>query len=591
MAESSLIIKLGAEVSQALKGLRSVYSGLDRLVVKATSLNAINFGGLIGLATAGLGVGGLAVKIAGLGANAETTRLTFQTMLGSIERGDAMMARLDRFSNSTPYSGDQVNRAAKTLMAFGVKAGNVEETLRAIGDVAAGSGKDFNALSALSAIYGKVFAKGKADSEALNQMIDAGIPIVEMLGEEFGVSGAQIYEMASKGEISAAAIQRAFQKMSGKGGVYAGMMEKMSGTITGLWGGIIGQLEYAGALIGESLEPITKSILNYFKGWADTLVTMCSDGRMIQYFSTVALTGVEMGAQIAKAFLTVKEYGVATFKAICDVGMSIWHGMQGSAIVAFVTIIKGFNTLVEYIPAAFANIGTLLSAAWDGYRWAAASTFAFILNTVYDTVNGVITLLNQIPGVKLDLAEKPAFISKIEKFAKEAGESAKQKLKDVADSKEFKEAEKRTAKRNEKWQSTEENGNSLVNKSANELLNAAGRFTAAGDNIAKGGKTIDGMANQAGKKILDWQKSAQETLAERQKAGKKEDKDKGDPDDLNPKNLNPEKVKTDSLTKIGLYGNFGGNAVKSIDKERNKLLEAIRDGVEALKPSTEGTLA
>ena len=210
MASTSLIIRLGARVSGAVTGIRSVYSGLDRVVQKVTSLSLVKVGSLVGLVTAGAGIGGVATKIFQLGARAETTRLSFQTMLGSIQAGDAMMAKLDRFSNSTPYSGDQVNRAAKTLLGFGVAAGDVESVLRKVGDVAAGSGKDFNELSS---IYGKVFAKGKADSEDLNQMVEAGIPIVKLLGEEFGKGGDEIYDMASKGQISAEAISAVRQNV------------------------------------------------------------------------------------------------------------------------------------------------------------------------------------------------------------------------------------------------------------------------------------------------------------------------------------------------------------------------------------------
>ncbi len=117
MASTSLIIRLGAQVSGAVTGIRSVYSGLDRVVQKVTSLSLVKVGSLVGLVTAGAGIGGVATKIFQLGARAETTRLSFQTMLGSIQAGDAMMAKLDRFSNSTPYSGDQFAKKATDTVA------------------------------------------------------------------------------------------------------------------------------------------------------------------------------------------------------------------------------------------------------------------------------------------------------------------------------------------------------------------------------------------------------------------------------------------------------------------------------------------
>jgi len=496
MADSNVMIRIGAHVSGAIGGIGRVYGALNNLTQKASNLAVVKFGGIVSLATAGLGITGLGVKVAKLGAHAETTRLAFQTMLGSVQKGDAMMAKLDRFSNSTPYSGDQVNQAAKTLLAFGVSAGNVEQELRKVGDVAAGSGKDFNELAA---IYGKVFARGKADAEALNQMIGAGIPIIKLLGQQYGKSGDEIYAMASKGEISAKAISDAFAKMSGEGGTYAGMMAKQSETVSGLWGAITGQLEYAGSLIGETIAPIVKKILTYFQGWADELVAMSQDGRMVQYLSTVALTAIDMGAKIGWAFITLKEYGSAAFSVIGRVGRLAFNGLLG--------------------------VG--------------AEVFSSLVSTAVEATNAVIAALNRIPGIKIDAVKEPAFVGKIRQFAQDAGRQAAEDLNAILTGKDFKQAEK---------------------------------------NIASAGGKIDAFARKASDAVTGWQSDALKTLAERKNA-KLDDKGGSDLSDKSGKSDKgkPEKVATDSLTRIGLYGNFGGGEIKSIDRERNQILKDIRE--------------
>ena len=351
MANNNLIIKLGAQVSGALAGLKKVGGAVADLGKKAGALALKGAAtALAGIAAAGAGVGAVGSKVLKLGANAEKTRLAFQTMLGSVEKGDAMMEKLDRFSNSTPYSGDQVNRAAKTLLGFGVEVGNIETALRKVGDVAAGSGKDFNDLAA---IYGKVFAKGKADSEALNQMVEAGIPIIKILGDMYGKTGDQIYDMASKGKISADDVSKAFDKMSARGGVYAGMMEKQSKTTSGMWGAVIGQLEYAGSMIGEMIAPAVKYVLGIFQGWADTLVEMCKDGRMVEYLATIAYAAIDVGARMAKVFVYVKEYGIAAFKAVLDWGKGAWEAIAGSATLAFTATIKGLPSMQNHASRYF----------------------------------------------------------------------------------------------------------------------------------------------------------------------------------------------------------------------------------------------
>ncbi|MBR4665246.1 MAG: tape measure protein [Lentisphaeria bacterium] len=574
MADSNVMIRIGAHVSGAVGGIRGVYGALDSLTQKASSLAVVKFGSLISLATAGLGITGIGLKVAKLGAHAETTRLAFQTMLGSIEKGDAMMAKLDRFSNSTPYSGDQVNQAAKTLLAFGISAGSVEEELRKVGDVAAGTGKDFNELAN---IYGKVFAKGKADSMVLNQMIAAGIPIVKLLGEQYGKSGDEVYTMAEKGEISAKAISDAFAKMSGEGGVYANMMEKQSQTVSGMWGAIVGQLEYAGSLIGESIAPIVKKILAYFQGWADELVAMSQDGRMVQYLSTVALTAINMGATVVKAFVWIKEYGLAVFRAIGDIGVAVWYGMQGSAVLAFTGIMRGINYFWEYLKAVFSTIGRIYRMEFNGLLSLGASVFVSLVDVALKAVNAVIRALNKIPGVEIDTVKEPAFVGKVRKFAQEAGKKAADDLNAVLTGKDFKEATRNAQQKNSQWDATDAAAQQNIDRSSNSLNSAMEQFSAAGRNIEASGKKIDAFADRASDAITKWQQDEQQNLARRRNA-KLDDKDKSSaPDNVKTKAVKPEKTVADSLTKIGLYGNFGSGQIKSIDRERNSILKDIRE--------------
>ena len=582
MADSNVMIRIGAHVSGAVAGIRGVYGALDSLTQKASSLAVVKFGSLISLAAGGAGITGLGLKVAKLGAHAETTRLAFQTMLGSVEKGDAMMAKLDRFSNSTPYSGDQVNQAAKTLMAFGVAAGSVEGELRKVGDVAAGTGKDFNELAN---IYGKVFAKGKADSMALNQMIAAGIPIVKLLGEQFGKSGDEVYTMAEKGEISAKAVSDAFAKMSGEGGVYANMMEKQSQTVSGLWGAIVGQLEYAGSLIGESIAPIVKKVLTYFQGWADELVAMSQDGRMVQYLSTVALTAVNTRAAVVKTFSWIWEYGAAAFGAVGDIGSAVWYGVQGSAMLAFNAIMRANNWLEEHLRAAFLTIGRVGSAIFNSMLSIAGSVFVSIVSSAVKAVNAVIAALNKIPGVDIDTVKEPAFVGKVRKFAQEAGKKAADDMYAVISGADFKNVDENVRRKNSQYDASDAEAKKNIERSSNSLNFAMERFSEAGKNIEANGKKIDDFANRASGAIAKWQSDAQETLAKRRNAKLDENDKSFAPDTVKTKAVKPEKISVDQLTKIGLYGNFGATQVPNIDKERNELLKQIREQLEKLNPS------
>lgn len=362
--------RLHSASNKAVAALNRVASGISRAAASGgvwlaqKGISALKFG-IAGVAAA---MGGGAFALTKYGAAAEQTRLAFRTMLGSMADGDAMMAKLDRFSNSTPYSGDQVNQAAKTLLAFGVDAGMVEETLRSVGDVASGSGKDFNELAA---IYGKVFAKGKMDTEAMNQMVEAGIPIVKTLGSMFGRSGSEIYAMAEKGEITAAAVDRAFKRMSGAGGVFAGMMEKQSSTLTGIWGAITGQLAYAAQNIGEAIIPVLKVVASYLQEWADRIAQMSADGSLITYFGKIASSGVVAVGELIKWSVTLSNHFAAAFKTIGAWGEVLWGGLK-TGLLGLITIwvaqienmvnaaLAAYNTVVKF----FGGKGKKITWTW-----------------------------------------------------------------------------------------------------------------------------------------------------------------------------------------------------------------------------------
>jgi len=101
-----------------------------------------------------LAAGGAMLKTA---ADAEQTRIKFETMLGA-DRGRALLSRLREFAAVTPFRFPGVSDAAKTLIAFGVEQEKVMGTMRMLGDVAAGTGKDYRELAV---IFGQIRGMGR----------------------------------------------------------------------------------------------------------------------------------------------------------------------------------------------------------------------------------------------------------------------------------------------------------------------------------------------------------------------------------------------------------------------------------------------
>ena len=98
--------------------------------------------------------------------------VAFTTMLGSTEKADALMQQMVRTAATTPFDLQGVANGAKSLLAYGVAAEDVNKTLIRLGDIAAGLSIP---LGDLVYLYGTTMAQGRLYTADLNQFTGRGI--------------------------------------------------------------------------------------------------------------------------------------------------------------------------------------------------------------------------------------------------------------------------------------------------------------------------------------------------------------------------------------------------------------------------------
>lgn len=188
----------------------------------------------------------------------EQVNVAFETFLGNADAARKVVADLRKFADVTPFETDQVNQAGKALLAFGFTAENLIPTLTEIGDVASGTGKDFNELVL---IYGKAATEGKIQNDTLNQLAEAGIPVYTELAKVLGVNQDQIRKLAEQGKIQFTDLQAVFTNLTSEGGRFAGLMEKQSQTLGGLFSTLKSAVSNVLAQLGTALAPFIKQLL------------------------------------------------------------------------------------------------------------------------------------------------------------------------------------------------------------------------------------------------------------------------------------------------------------------------------------------
>ena len=156
--------------------------------------------------------------------------ISFGTMLKSKEKANELMAQLTDLAAKTPFGLQEVSEGAKRLLAFQVPAEEVTETLRRMGDVAAGLGVP---MGQLIHVYGQVKAQGKLMTNDLYQFMNAGIPIIAELSKVVGKSETEIKDMVSAGKIGFTEVQAVIKNMTNEGGLFFNLMAEQSKSLGG----------------------------------------------------------------------------------------------------------------------------------------------------------------------------------------------------------------------------------------------------------------------------------------------------------------------------------------------------------------------
>lgn len=236
----------GKTVAIEIELLDRISGGLDRINKKMDALKGSSAEakkGLSGLekmsdrvkrSLMGLGMAfsmkGLVSEVANVRGQFQKLEVAFNTMLGSADKADALMAQLVRTAAITPFDLEGVAQGAKQLLAYGMEAENVNETLIRLGDIAAGLSMPLNDLVYL---YGTTMAQGRLYTQDLNQFTGRGIPMIEELAKVFGVAESKVKELVEAGRVGFPEVQKVIENLTGEGSKFGGLMEEQSKTISG----------------------------------------------------------------------------------------------------------------------------------------------------------------------------------------------------------------------------------------------------------------------------------------------------------------------------------------------------------------------
>jgi len=343
---------------------------------------------------------GLNVWLAKTVSEFEQLDVAFTTMLGSTEKADELVRNMLNFAAKTPFEIKEIGPTVKNLIAVGIGADNVLDTLKSLGDVAAGVSQP---VGRIAYNFGQIKAQTKATARDLKDFAVMGIPIYDELAKMLGKTNAEIMDMTSKGLIKFDLVDQAFKKMTSSGGKFDNLMVKQSKTVGGMWSNFIDLITLTVKDYEKELIPMFKGIIKFLIKLLDLFKNGLSPTMKRTLFVLAGLTAV-IGPLIL-AFTLLVNIGMAVRTALLAVSAAarvanmstslflLKFALMGVALVGSIALaIALFEDITIYLKGGNSLIGRIINR-FNELNNKLKSMGSFTLNQVKNVLKSLDNLL------------------------------------------------------------------------------------------------------------------------------------------------------------------------------------------------------
>ena len=283
----------------------------------------------------------------------EQFRITLTNMTGSAEEANSVLQDMSQFALSSPFDLDSVLTGTRRLMAYGYSAEEAEQSLRSIGDAAAGLGTGEEGIERITTALGQMHQKGTVQAEEMRQLAEAGIPAWQYLADTLGVDVSQAMKMVQDRSVDAEtgieAITNGMENGTEHARGYAGQMEAQSKTLTGVLSNLKDAFQITMMQLGE-----TQGYKDFVGALQDILNNMQP---LLQSVFPVFSAGLEGAAAAVKGLGAVIQSVGGIFSAFGDALNNIANNTLISGSGGAFTTVAG---TIEQLGGSFVALGSAL---------------------------------------------------------------------------------------------------------------------------------------------------------------------------------------------------------------------------------------
>lgn len=276
--------------------IKSVASNISSAADSITS-KLFNIKSLV----AGVATGAIVQQSVGIVVDRQNITSQFEVLLGSAEKANERVSELTDFAGMTPFTRDEIFAASKQLQVFTGDALSTGDSLRIIGDVAAGTGQQFEDVALWTGRLYDAMKSGRTVGEMTSRL--------QEMGAISGEDRTKIEKLAESGED----ITQTWSEVEKIFSRYDGTMEKLSNNL----GNMLTSLKSfatnsiflpLGEGIASGLQPAIQKFRDFRKSNKEDVTAM---GEVINNFAekicVPLFNKIEQGAEFAiKAIASLK---------------------------------------------------------------------------------------------------------------------------------------------------------------------------------------------------------------------------------------------------------------------------------------------
>jgi tape measure domain-containing protein len=423
MLTGQAVMFAGKMAGQAASGFSTLARSAGSAAMSVASSIGGRLAGAVKLGVNAIGlIGAASVAMAATTAMAtEKNQAVFGVMLKDMEQGKSVVASLQQAKSVGLFDNEEVLNSGRLLFKAGVAAADLAGKTDQLATIAAATSTE---LSDLTRIYQQGANRGSFQQDKINQFAERGIDIYHALTAVTGKSGEALTKMITDGQIGITEMDAALAHLTEGNGIYAGSLETMGDTTSGMLSRIKNNFMQAlGGIGGAGLtafKPILTGLLDISeksKGWLLAISPVAT-----QVIMTIRAAFVGMWSVASAAFTGIFGASTATFSSMLAATMSwvtkfrwffenllpitqfVWTNIALGAVTMFNDIAYW---LTDKMPAYLTWFGDNWTKVFSDIASATATIFTNLATNIANAMTAIWEFIKSGGTADLELAWTP----------------------------------------------------------------------------------------------------------------------------------------------------------------------------------------